>query len=452
MRHLDKQTNVDPKEGLNSPEEKYQKQPKSRGQARMSNKDNRSYRSEARSDNPNAKEKGRARYGRSPDLLPRQNISSRQANNRYSHHTHAKAAGDTSVSSRRVKTRSRNSLFSSFILYSLRLLIMGVGISALAGTVLSNLNPTIRTPSKGMPIMSMQMMPGKQAIPPMATAGELKLSQEIMPLKTVVQQLAAQNPKLLPGVFFVDLDTGNYVDLNGETTFSSASMIKFPVLVAFFQDVDAGKIRLDEQLTVKKELIGGGSGDLQYKPVGTKLSTLSTAIKMITISDNTATNMLSDRLGGAKALNQRFSSWGLTVTEIHNPLPDLSGTNTTSPRDLAQLMAAVEQGNLISVKSRDRLLDIMRHTAIVTLLPKGLGEGATIAHKTGDIGSMVGDVGLVDMPSGKRYVAVAMVKRPHNNEQAKELIRSISRAAYQQFSQPASFVTNTPVKKAGGEV
>ena len=256
-----------------------------------------------------------------------------------------------------------------------------------------------------------------------------------MPLKTVVQQLAAQNPKLLPGVFFVDLDTGNYVDLNGETTFSSASTIKFPVLVAFFQDVDAGKIRLDEQLTVKKELIGGGSGDLQYKPLGTKLSALSTAIKMITISDNTATNMLIDRLGGAKALNQRFSSWGLAVTEIRNPLPDLSGTNTTSPRDLAQLMAAVEQGNLISVKSRDRLLDIMRHTAIVTLLPKGLGEGATIAHKTGDIGSMVGDVGLVDMPTGKRYVAVAMVKRPHNNEQAKELIRSFSRAAYKQFSQ-----------------
>jgi beta-lactamase class A len=338
------------------------------------------------------------------------------------------------------------------ILYALRLLIMGVGISAIAGTVLSSMNPTIRIPSKGVQIVNMQATAGEQASVVVASAGALKLSQEIIPLKTLVQQLAVKNTKLLPGVFFVDLDTGAYLDLNGELTFAAASMIKFPILVAFFQDVDAGKIRLDEPLTLKKELIGGGSGDMQYKPVGTKFTALSTATKMITISDNTATNMLIERLGGATALNQRFTSWGLTVTEIRNPLPDLSGTNTTSPRDLAQLMAAVQQGDLISLKSRDRLLHIMRQTVTATLLPKGLGQGATIAHKTGDIGSMVGDVGLVDMPSGKRYVAVAMVKRPHNNEQAKELIRQISRAAYKQFSQPAAtpFITTPPLRGAGG--
>jgi beta-lactamase class A len=87
-----------------------------------------------------------------------------------------------------------------------------------------------------------------------------------------------------------------------------------------------------------------------------------------------------------------------------------------------------------------------------------LGAGATIAHKTGDIGSLVGDVGLVDMPNGKRYVAVAMVKRPHNNSEAKELIRQISRAVYQQFSQPIAnevmpttpFVTTTGTQTSGG--
>jgi beta-lactamase class A len=86
-----------------------------------------------------------------------------------------------------------------------------------------------------------------------------------------------------------------------------------------------------------------------------------------------------------------------------------------------------------------------------------LGAGATIAHKTGDIGSLVGDVGLVDMPNGKRYVAVAMVKRPHNNSEAKELIRQISRAVYQQFSQPTAnevmpttpFITPTGTQREG---
>lgn len=337
------------------------------------------------------------------------------------------------------------------------MLILGVGISAIAGTLLSVLDPTTRIISEEVQTATVQATQQEQASDAIVPGSALKLSQEIMPLKTVVQQLAAKHPKLLPGVFFVDLDTGAYLDLNGDSTFAAASMIKVPILVAFFQDVDAGKIRLDEKLTLKKELIGGGSGDMQYKSPGTQFTALETATKMITISDNTATNLLIERLGGAAALNQRFQKWGLTVTEIRNLLPDLSGTNTTSPEDLGHLMALVNQGDLVSLKSRDRLLDIMRRTVTATLLPRGLGEGATIAHKTGDIGSLVGDVGLVDMPSGKRYIAVAMVKRPHNNSEAKELIRQISKAAYQQFSSltvneampTKPFITTTPVQGVG---
>lgn len=345
------------------------------------------------------------------------------------------------------KRKRRNSP----ILCGLRLLILGVGIGTLAGTLLSVLDPATRITANGKTANAQKMQQEQASVVVQPSA--LKLSQESLPLKTVVQLLAAKNPKLMPGVFFTDLDTGAYVDLNGNSTFAAASMIKFPVLVAFFQDVDAGKIRLDEKLTLKKELIGGGSGDMQYKPVGTKFTALETATKMIVISDNTATNMLIARLGGAAALNQRFQSWGLNVTEIQNLLPDLSGTNTTSPRDLGQLMALVNQGDLMSLRSRDRLLEIMRRTKTKTLLPRGLGSGATIAHKTGDIGSMVGDVGLVDMPNGKRYIGVAMVKRPHNDNRAQELIRQISRAAYQQFNQPTviQIMPTTPfVTTTGG--
>lgn len=342
----------------------------------------------------------------------------------------------------------------TLILCCLRLLILGVGIGAIAGTLLSVLDPTSRIGTDNS--IAVQETQQKEAIVEVKPPA-LKLSQEIMPLKTAVQQLAAKNAKLIPGMFFVDLDSGGYIDLNSNLTFSAASMIKVPVLVAFFQDVDAGKIRLDEKLTMTKELIGGGSGDMQYKPVGTKFTALETANRMIVISDNTATNMLIARMGGAVALNQRFQSWGLTVTQIRNLLPDLSGTNTTSPRDLGQLMALVNEGDLMSLRSRDRLLEIMRRTKTRTLLPRGLGEGAIIAHKTGDIGSMVGDVGLIDMPSGKRYIGVAMVKRPHNDNRAQELIRQTSRAVYQQFNKPTvpqimpttPFVTTNPPAPQG---
>ncbi|HAO11618.1 MAG TPA: serine hydrolase, partial [Planktothrix sp. UBA8407] len=114
-----------------------------------------------------------------------------------------------------------------------------------------------------------------------------------------------------------------------------------------------------------------------------------------------------------------------------NKLPDLEGTNTTSPKDLINVMAQVDRGNLVSVKSRDRILQIMRQTQNDTLLPKGLGEGATIAHKTGNINTMLADAGMVDLPNNKRYVVAVMVKHsPETEKAAGSLIRDISRMSY----------------------
>ncbi|MBW4577116.1 MAG: class A beta-lactamase-related serine hydrolase [Aphanothece sp. CMT-3BRIN-NPC111] len=337
---------------------------------------------------------------------------------------------------RTLVTSKRKRLSStSPLLYGARLLLLGVGISAIAGTILSAWDPTSRLESKASVTAT---TPVEQSQVEEKHAASLPIAQEIPSLKAQVQALATKNSQLQAGVFFIDLDTGAYMDWEATSTFSAASTIKLPVLVAFFQDVDAGKIRLDEQLTLQPSVIGGGSGDMQYKKPGTQFTALETATKMITISDNTATNMIVNRLGGVEALNQRFRSWGLTATAINNPLPDLEGTNTTTPKELAAVMGMVNQGNLVSQRSRDRILDIMQRTVTNTLLPPGLGKGATIAHKTGDIGSLVGDVGLIDMPMGKRYIAAVMVKRPHNDANAKELIRQISRVGYQYFSQSAA--------------
>lgn len=339
------------------------------------------------------------------------------------------------------KGRSQKRAFRPLV-YIIRLLILGIGIGAIAGTLFSafdpasqlpvNANDSVASPAIDRPNQVNQMTP-------------MVLKEEIAVLKTQFQTLATPNAKLQPGVFLVDLDTGGYVDLQGESSFPAASMIKVPILVAFFQDVDAGKIKLDEPLTLEPDVIATGSGELQYQKPGRQYTALEVATKMSAISDNTATNMIIKRLGGVQALNQRFQSWGLTATTINNLLPDLTGTNVSTPKDLANVMSMVNQGQLLSVRSRDRLLNIMQATVNNSLIPKGLGPGATIAHKTGDIGSLVGDVGLVDMPNGKRYILVAMVKRPHNDGSASELIRNISRTVYNYFKQPSA----TPIKQNG---
>ncbi len=332
--------------------------------------------------------------------------------------------------------------------YCLRLGSFGLGISAMVGTAIAILHP-LPNPGK----LASNMVAASQKIglsdpttttsnasvlglPGVATLPVLSPEKELKEAKAKIQDLAAAQADLVPGMFFYNPDTGAYLDLAGDKSFPAASTIKLPVLIALFQDIDAGKARLDEQLIMRKDLIATESGAMQYQPPGTKYSTLETAENMITVSDNTATNMLIDRLGGAAALNQRFKTWGLTATVIHNLLPDLQGTNTISPKDLASLMFKISQGDLLTPHSRDRVLNILRRTVTDTLLPQGLGKGATIAHKTGDIGSVVGDAGLIEMPNGQRYVATIMVKRPHNDPRAQELIRQISRVTYQALSQP----------------
>jgi beta-lactamase class A len=153
------------------------------------------------------------------------------------------------------------------------------------------------------------------------------------------------------------------------------------------------------------------------------------------ISDNTATNMIIDVLGGKEKCSAEFASWGLAQTRVNNMLSDLTGTNKTSPYDLVYLLARVYRGEILSPAGKAWLTDVMLHTKIRTLLNPGLGPGATLGHKTGDIGTMVGDVGMVTAPGGATYFVSIQVERPFNDRRANALIRVLSKGIYPCFSQ-----------------
>jgi beta-lactamase class A len=277
--------------------------------------------------------------------------------------------------------------------------------------------------------------------------GGIRLGKDISQLNTQVKALMARYSYLQPGMFFLDLDTGNYLDLNGEKIFPAASTIKFPILVALFEEVDAGRIKLNETLVMRRDLMTGGSGTLQYKRPGTKLSVLETVTKMITISDNTATNMIIDRLGGKAKLNQRFQSWGLQNTVVRNLLGDFKGTNTTSAKDLVRLSALLANNQLLSDTSRSKALDIMRRVENRSLLPAGLGKGAVIAHKTGTLGIILGDAGIIQTSTGKRYLAGIMVRRPFGDKRAKSFINQVSRLVYSYIEQNSINASSTPAQQ-----
>lgn len=277
-------------------------------------------------------------------------------------------------------------------------------------------------------------------------AGVVNLGQEIPVLNSQIKALMNRYRSLNPGMFFLDLQTGNYVDINGEKIFSAASTIKFPLLVALYQEIDAGRIKLNEKLVMRRGLIANEAGTMQFKPVGTKFSVLQTVTNMMVISDNTATNMIIDRLGGETKVNQRFRNWGLQNTVIRNNLPDIGGTNTTSPKDLVRLSALLSNNRLLSPKSRNQVLAIMRRNQNRSLLPAGIDKKAVIAHKTGTLRFILGDAGIIQMPNGKSYLAGILVRRPNHDDRAIYFIRQVSRAVYNYLGE--SKVGNIPASQS----
>lgn len=338
------------------------------------------------------------------------------------------------------------------LLYLIRLIILGVGVAAIAGTLLSVLSPSNVAAPGETPAPSAQANPGRAAGSLVqgsaaATVADLRLTGEISHLKGELEQLATLTPGLTPLGFAVDLDSGQYVDLGGAEPVASASTIKVPILVAFLQQVDAGTLALNQSMALQEQYMASGSGTLRGEPVGTEYTALDIATRMIVTSDNTATNMMIAALGGIEALNQTFATWGLEQTLLRNPLPDLDGTNTTSAKDLALLMALIDQGGLLTPRSRDRLFSIMQRTENESLIPSGIRDGSLLANKTGDIGAMLGDVALVDVPNGKRYALAVMVQRPANDGRASELIRRMTETIHAEMAQPLAPVggsTATP--------
>ncbi len=287
----------------------------------------------------------------------------------------------------------------------------------------------------------MQPAPGQQTsvriVEPVTPAAEQ------LDIEEQLRSLALSKP-LRIGVFAIEPKSGRYVNIEGKGQFASASIIKLPILVSLLQAIDMRALKPSQMLTIKRELVTNGSGFLQFRPAGTKISLQEATKLMIVYSDNTATNMIIDILGGKEKLNDDFKNWGLKQTKINNWLIDIEGTNKTSPYDLVYLLSRVDRGELISTASRQWMYDLMAHAHVRTLLLPGLGPGARLAHKTGDIGKMVGDTGIVTTSDGNKYFVAMQVERPHNDLRANEFIRNASRLVYERLANTSN-LSNLPV-------
>lgn len=253
---------------------------------------------------------------------------------------------------------------------------------------------------------------------------------ELSGLESQLNNLIALYPSIKPSIYVWDYETGNYVDINANEIYPTASIIKLPVLVELFRAIEQNNLTIYDEMPLTEYYRTEGSGSLQFKAANSKYTIDTLARMMITESDNSATNMLIAKLGSMTEVNSAIRDWGLKHTYIQTWLPDLGGTNHSTARDMATILYNIDNPKFLSTSSREKIFDYMGHVHNNRLIAAGLPAGATFLHKTGDIGKMLGDAGIVYAPNGKKYIVVIFAHRPHNSPLGKEFIVKASEVIY----------------------
>ena len=253
---------------------------------------------------------------------------------------------------------------------------------------------------------------------------------ELSELKKQLQSLMAQYPSIQPAIYVWEFDQGRYVDINADKLYSAASIIKLPVLVRMFKAIEANQFTIYDEMKMTEEYRSTGSGNMQYMPAGKDYTMDYLAKVMIQDSDNTSTNMIMSKLGGMDDINIGLRDWGISTTYVRTWLPDLQGTNKTTAADMAKILYNLDNPGFLNINSREYIIDYMSHVKNDRLIQAGLGEGALFIHKTGDIGTMLGDAGIVYAQNGKKYIVVILANRPYNSVLGKDFIVKASSLIY----------------------
>lgn len=289
------------------------------------------------------------------------------------------------------------------------------------------LNPTINYLSNDL-FLNTRLLTGAKTQKPEMT--KLYTTEKMPVLEAKLYKLMSAYKTINPAIFVWDFDTGKYVDIRASKPYASASIIKIPVLIRLFKSIEANQLTIYDEMTLTPYYKADGSGDLKTRPSGSRYTIDELAKVMIQKSDNSATNMLISAVGGMPDVNSGIRNWGLKNTYINNWLPDIEGTNYTTAKDLATMLYNLDNPGFLNLNSREYIIDYMSHVENNRLIQAGLDPKALFVHKTGDIGKMLGDAGIVFAPNEKKYIVVILANRPYNSPLGKDFIQKASNLIY----------------------
>jgi beta-lactamase class A len=218
------------------------------------------------------------------------------------------------------------------------------------------------------------------------------------------------------------LDSGESVYMNADEVLPTASLIKFPVMLEFYMQVLEGKVKPGDMVTLKDADKVTGSGILTYHFSEGATFSLRDAVRlMIVFSDNTATNLVLDKIGIA-ATGKRMNDWGFPNTKIHAKVfkgsttsidPERTkkyGLGSTTAREMVGLLDKLYQGKIATPEACKEMIGHMKKCDDATKLKRLLPAKIEVAHKTGSVNDVKSDAGILYLPTGPVAVCVLTAK------------------------------------------
>jgi Beta-lactamase class A len=212
----------------------------------------------------------------------------------------------------------------------------------------------------------------------------------------------------------------------------AASLIKVFILAEAMDEVKAGNYKLEDEYKIKVSDIVEGSPALQNKPAGTKISFGTLLEKMITVNDNTATNMLIDILG-MDTINEYIQAKGYEDTVLSRKMMEVEAQkagkeNYTSVNDLVNIFERLYNNKCVSADYDKKMLQLLKEQKANNKIPALLPKNIIIAHTDGDLPGVQNDCGIVY--AKENYILAIMTDGSIDKSKTLKTINQISSIIY----------------------
>lgn len=238
------------------------------------------------------------------------------------------------------------------------------------------------------------------------------------------------------GLAVKDLTSGEEFFINADEIMPQASSIKITVLANLYLQAQQGKLKLTDEYVVRKEdMVSGSDIMLGLTPGVTRLTLRDLATMMVAVSDNSATNVLIDRIG-LDNVNGMLEGLGLHSTRLRRKMMDLKAAsegreNVSTPREMMTLLETIYRGKLLNPEmTADFMKMLSTHKESAML--QGLPDDAVAANKPGELEAVRNDSGIV-LVKNRPYVLCVMTAYLKDEKEGSAAIRKIAALTYSYF-------------------